>query len=93
MEVHVNGPTKDSAQVALQILSQKQFAWQHEEEVRVFTRDPFVHVDIQKVCFGCNINRTDRELIKALVKMTAPEAQLVQLQRRQLDKPLDTFKH
>lgn len=91
MEVHVSGPTNDPAQVALQILSQKQFAWQHEQEVRVFTRDRFVHVDIRKVCFGCNVSHTDKELITALAKMSAPEAQLVQLQRKQLDRPLDTF--
>jgi hypothetical protein len=93
MEVHLSDSNMDPAQVALQILSQKQLAWQHEDEVRVFTRSQFVQVDIQKVCFGCNINPTDKELISALVKKTTPETQLVQMERKQLDKPLNTFKH
>jgi hypothetical protein len=95
MEVDAGDPKlrKNLAQVALHILSQKQMAWQHEDEVRVFSREPFVKVDIQKVCFGCNSSRTDRELITALARMTAPEAKLVKLQRKQLDKPLETFRH
>lgn len=94
MEVHVDDSKIKAGpeQVALHILSQKQLAWQHEDEVRVFTRDKFVDVDIQKVCFGYYMDRTDRDLVTALVKMTAPAAELVQLERRQLDKPINTFK-
>jgi len=77
--------------VALDILSQKQYSWRHEEEVRVFSGDHFVDIDIQQIYFGCLIDRTERDLITALVKMTAPRAKLAQLKRSQLDKPLDTF--
>jgi hypothetical protein len=93
-EVHI-GPGQFSGnaeQIALHILSQKQMAWQHEDEVRVFTRDQFVDVEIQKVCFGYYTSPRDRDLISALVKVTAPQAQLVHLERRQLDQPIDRFK-
>ena len=79
-------------QVALHILSQKQLAWRHEDEVRVFTHEPFVDVDIRTVCFGYYMNPADRALITALAQLAAPKAEIVQLQRRQLDSPIETFK-
>jgi len=55
------------------------------------SRAPFVEVEIVKVCFGCEIEPGNRVLISALVKATTPRTKLVQLKRRELDKPLDTF--
>ena len=94
LEVGIDPETiqRGPEQIALHILSQKQIGWQHEDEVRVFTKNQFVDVEIQKVCFGCYTSPSDRELISALVKATAPKAQLVQLERRQLDQPIDRFK-
>jgi len=79
-------------QVTLHILSQKQTGWKHENEVRIFSRiNTFVDVEITKVCFGVETSRKDRDLISALVKATAPEAELVRLKRDQLDKPMEDF--
>ena len=81
-------------QVTLHILCQKQKSWKHEEEVRIFSRNTtFVNVEIAKVCFGVEISRKDRDLISVLVKATAPQAELVQLKRDQLDKPMEDFVH
>jgi hypothetical protein len=93
MELHLDKAwVKDGPeQVTLHVLSQKQTGWRHEDEVRVFSRNTFVNVEIEKVCFGVETKRKDRDLISALVKTTAPDAELVQLKREQLDKPLEDF--
>lgn len=88
MEVNASG-IHDPSHAALEILSQKQLAWQHEDEERVFTKDQFVSVTIKKVCFGYKTEPADKELIKALVKKTSPNVQFVELKRGDFDMPPD----
>jgi len=85
---HQQRPPRD---VALEILSQKQQAWAHEEEVRVFSARPFVEVQLKRVLLGCHIADADKELLTRLVRTIAPKATIVKLRRRNLDAPLELF--
>jgi hypothetical protein len=81
----------DAQQFALHILSQKQSNWQHEDEVRVFTHDPFVEIEIKQVYIGYYMSAEDYELIVRLANITAPRAQLVRLDRNEFDLPINMF--
>jgi hypothetical protein len=88
--IHVRGQstrrTADAA--ALDILTQKQMAWQHEHEFRVFTHQPHVRVVIKELVLGCQIDPLDQELICALVKKWHPKVKLTKLNRSMMDVPL-----
>ncbi|UCD31996.1 MAG: DUF2971 domain-containing protein [Desulfobacterales bacterium] len=77
--------------VALEILSQKQLNWMHEEEVRVFSSQPFVRIELKTVLLGCQMPDADRKLIAKLVKKVTPKAKVRQLSRSDLDSPLNQF--
>jgi len=86
-EVHV-GPRKVGRtvdDVALDILTQKQLAWEHEKEVRVFVRQPFVEIDVRELVFGCLISQVDKELLIGLARKVAPRAKFRTLERDDLD--------
>lgn len=91
--MHVGSSRKSPSDVALEILSQKQMSWSHEHEVRVFSRAPFVPVEIREVLLGCQTADADRELVKKLVRETNPGVTVRQLRRRDLDSPLQNFRH
>jgi hypothetical protein len=86
MEVHV-GPGRDAAAVALDILTQKQLAWKHENEFRVFVRRPFVNVEIRELVFGCNISPADGDLLIRLARKCLPGVKIVKLEESDLDAP------
>lgn len=73
--------------VALDILTQKQLPWQHEKEVRVFSKSSFVRVKLKTVVLGCNITSIDQELLTALVRRWHPGIKVEKLNRGRLDHP------
>jgi len=79
--------------VALEILSQKQQTWRHEEEVRVFSAKPFVKIQLASVLLGCQIAQADEDLLVRLVRATAPKASIRKLRRSNLDAPLELFRN
>ena len=73
--------------MALDILTQKQLAWGHEEEFRVFARQPFVDVEIRELVLGCAVSPVDRELLTRLAEKCLPRVKIVKLRRSDLDAP------
>jgi len=93
MEVSLD-PSKITAgaeAAAIHILSQKQLAWRHEQEVRIFSCDRFVDIEIEEVCFGCLVDPAERELVTALVDRTTPNVRLTDIDRYELDQPINDF--
>ena len=87
-EVHVTGNNGWNASItALHILSQKQEAWRHEKEVRIFSRSEFVDINLVRIVFGCQIRDPDRELVRGLVRKLCPEVRTTTMKRDQLDSP------
>ncbi len=74
-------------QVALEILTQKQLPWAHEQEVRVFTSKNFVPVKLKELVLGHRISAADEELLRALVLKWHPELQISKIKRASLDHP------
>jgi hypothetical protein len=88
-EVHV-GPRKAGRaadDLALEILAQKQLAWHHEQEVRVFVKQPFVGIEIRELVFGCRANPGDKDLLTQLARKLLPRVKIVNLSERDLDAP------
>jgi hypothetical protein len=75
--------------VALEILSQKQWAWSHEGEVRVFSKAPFVPIQVHSLLLGCQISEDDEKLVQGLVRAVNPKVTVRRIKRSQLDAPLD----
>jgi hypothetical protein len=73
--------------VALDILTQKQLPWQHENEVRVFAPTTFVPVKLMELVLGCNIAPADQELITAVASRWHPRISIAKLDRSSLDHP------
>ena len=73
--------------VALDILTQKQLPWQHENEVRVFAPTNFVPVKLMELVLGCNISPADQELITAVASRWHPRIRIAKLDRSSLDHP------
>jgi hypothetical protein len=73
---------------ALDILTQKQLAWQHEKEVRVFTDKPYVAVILKELVFGCLVDLTDQELVRSIAKKWHPRIRITKLNRSMMDVPL-----
>jgi hypothetical protein len=73
--------------VALNILTQKQLAWQHEKEVRVFAPTSFVPVKLTELVLGCNISPMDQKLITAVARRWHPRIKVKKLDRSSLDHP------
>jgi len=85
---HANLPPFELAQ---EILSQKQQNWIHEKEVRVFSRETFVPIELKEVRLGCKASSEDEELLKALLDKTNQGTKLIRVTRSQLDAPVETF--
>lgn len=88
--IHVRGrlARRSADAAALDILTQKQLAWRHEQEVRVFTHQPYVSVVIKELVLGCLIDPLDQALICALAKKWHPRVKLTKLNRSMMDVPL-----
>ena len=78
---------RDPDAVALNILTQKQWAWEIEKEVRVFVPDSYVPVKLVELVLGCNINSDDEELITKIARKWHPRLRIEKLSRSNLDKP------
>lgn len=73
--------------IALEILTQKQLPWEHEHEVRVFTSEMFVPVNLKELILGCRISAADEELLRALVQKWHPEVRISKVDITSLDHP------
>ena len=73
---------------ALDILTQKQLAWQHEQEVRVFTDKPYVAVTLKELVLGCLVDSADQELVSSIAKKWHPRIHVTKLNRSMMDVPL-----
>jgi hypothetical protein len=74
-------------QLALEILTQKQIPWGHEQEVRVFSNQTYVRVAITELVLGCNIAISDEALVRQLAKRWHPKIRIAKLRRSSLDEP------
>jgi hypothetical protein len=88
-EVHI-GPgsnRRSPSDVALEILTQKQLAWTHEQEYRAFSTDRFLHVGVSEIVLGCLIDPADRELLLKVARKFLPRVTITDLRRADLDAP------
>jgi hypothetical protein len=74
-------------QLALDILTQKQMPWEHEQEVRVFSDENYVRVSIVEIILGCNASPLDELLVRQLAKRWHPRVPVTKLRRSALDEP------
>jgi len=58
------------------ILSQKLDLWHYEEEVRVFSTDNYIDVQIEKVIIGKKMNTEDKDFITKLIKKINPDIEI-----------------
>ena len=72
-------------ELARLILEQKQEAWQHEQEHRVFSTSAFVEVEIRELVLGCNVSEQDELILRKLVSKLRPRARVLRLSRGDLD--------
>ena len=89
-EVYIGpgGNRRSAAHMALDILTQKQLAWMHEQEYRAFVRDSFVQVTVSEIVLGCLIDPADRELLVRVARKFLPRVKITNLTRAELDAPL-----
>ena len=73
--------------LAVNVLTQKQLPWAHEQEIRVFSPSKFVNVKLVEVLLGCNIANTDEELIRTLIRKWHPRLKITKVNRSALDEP------
>jgi hypothetical protein len=88
--VHVRGKSgqRSADAAALDILTQKQMAWMHEQEVRVFTDKPYVAVALKEVVLGCLVDPADEELVRRIARKWHPRIRITRLNRSMMDVPL-----
>ncbi|MGH7469579.1 MAG: DUF2971 domain-containing protein [Longimicrobiales bacterium] len=88
-ECHIDSSKSDrpADDVAIDILTQKQLAWRHEQEFRVFSSAPFVRVTVREIVLGCLVDPSDRELITKVARRFLPKVRIVRLDRTDLDAP------
>ena len=86
--VHGKSASRSADAAALDILTQKQLAWQHEKEVRVFTDQLFVAVTLKELVLGCLIDEADQELVSSVAKKWHPRIRVTKLNRSMMDVPL-----
>jgi len=88
VQVHGRSGSRSADAAALDILTQKQLNWEHEQEVRVFTKKPYVKVIIKELVLGCLIEPTDQELVCTIAKKCQPKIRITKLNRSMMDFPL-----
>lgn len=86
--VHGKSGSRSADAAALDILTQKQLAWQHEQEVRVFTDKPYVAVKLKELVLGCLVETADQELVSNIAKKWHPRIRITKLDRSMMDVPL-----
>jgi hypothetical protein len=86
--VHGKSGSRSADAAALDILTQKQLAWEHEKEVRVFTDNPYVSVMLRELVFGCRADPADQKLITSIAKKWHPRVRITKLNRSMVDVPL-----
>lgn len=77
VKVQGNPSTRSADEAALDILSQKQFAWKHEAEVRIFSAEKYVPIEIEQILLGSLIDAEDEKLVRELVKRMLPHVKVV----------------
>jgi len=88
VQVRGKSGSRSADAAAPDILTQKQLAWQHEQEVRVFTQKPYVKVVIRELVLGCLIEPADQELVCTIAKKWQPRIRITKLNRSKMDVPL-----
>ncbi len=73
--------------LAVNVLTQKQSAWQHEQEVRVFSPTSFVPVTLKEVLLGCKISTADASLVTTVVRKWHPKIKITRVDPSTLDEP------
>jgi hypothetical protein len=86
--VHGRSGSRSADAAALDILTQKQLAWKHEEEVRVFTDNPYVAVTLKELAFGCRVDPADQKLVTSIAMKWHPRIRITKLNRSLVDVPL-----
>jgi hypothetical protein len=89
-DIYVSGDdaqTLDPDLLAIRILSQKQEAWKHEREHRVFSSMSFVPVRISELIFGLSIAKPDEALLRRIARRWHPRIRLTRMSLDMLDKP------
>jgi hypothetical protein len=76
---------------AINVLSKKLSPWQHEQEVRVFSRSSFVPVKITSVHYGYRMPPERRELIEKVIKSIDPSICHYSVSREELDTQRDSW--
>jgi len=88
VNVHGKSGGRSADAAALDILTQKQLAWKHEEEVRVFTDNPYVAVTLKELVFGCRVDFADQKLVTNFAKKWHPRIRITKVNRSMMDVPL-----
>lgn len=88
VSVHGKSKSRNADAAALDILTQKQLAWRHEQEVRVFTDKLYVAVALKELVLGCRIESEDQELVSSIAKKWHPRIRVTKLDRSMMDVPL-----
>jgi hypothetical protein len=87
VSVHGKAGSRSADEAALDILTQKQVAWQHEKEVRVFTDKPYVAVALKEIVLGCLVDFADQKLVSSIAKKWHPRIRITKLNRSMMDVP------
>jgi len=88
VQVRGNAAKRSADAAALDILTQKQSGWVHEQEVRVFTGEIYVPISIVELVLGCLIEPDDEKLVVSIAKKWHPKVKIIKLNRSMMDKPL-----
>ena len=88
IHVHGKSATRSADAAALDILTQKQVGWQHEQEVRVFTDKLYVAVTLKELVLGCLIDQSDQDLVISIARKWHSSIRITKLNRSMMDVPL-----
>ena len=78
---------KPPDQLALNILTQKQLPWSHEQEVRIFSPGNYVKIKLVELLLGCNIAKADEDMLTVVARKWHPRLKIAKLERSSLDEP------
>lgn len=70
---------------AINVLSKKLSPWQHEKEVRVFSRSSFVSVEVKSVYYGHRMSPARRDLLEKVITAINPRISHYSVSREELD--------
>lgn len=78
----------DAAIEAKKVLSKKLNPWEHEKEVRVFSRSSFVPVVLKEVYLGCSMPNPKKELLRKVISHLNHEIIIREMQHKDIDSAL-----